>query len=246
MSDDTMLRDRLRKATATEVPPSNILQVTRRTRILRARRVSGAIAAAVLAAAAIAYPLAQLSRLGEAKKPANDAVHVVRFEQHPSWNTISFPADDLFLPTAWAANVPFAPEDVAGESPTLGYPDATIESLPPGGIVLRASVVVESRNEMPDDPQFPNVALSFENPMTNFEGQRPGTSMAIANATVGGRFVSVTAVFGDERVSKDMLRAANDELDRLLVAPAPTPTRDLNDVGIRMQVPDSWIPLGRR
>jgi hypothetical protein len=79
--------------------------------------------------------------------------------------------------------------------------------------------------------------------MTGFEGQRPGTSQAVASATVNDRFVHVVAFFGADTVSPATLASANEQLARLVVASSPSPTRELDDFGVRMQVPDNWHRL---
>jgi hypothetical protein len=245
MADDRMLRERVRGAALIPAPSPNLQGVTRRARVLRVRRIGAAVAVAVVAAAAVIVPLVQLSGLGDATVPATlPDEQVIRFQAAPGWHVAEFvPPEGLGFPSAWAANVPFAPEDVAGESPTLGYPDSTIETLPRDGVVLVASIVVESRNPLPADPQFPDASLVLDEPMTGFEGQRPGTSQAVASATVNGRFVHVFAMFGAATVSAGTLGDANEQLARLIVAPAPSPTGELDDFGVRMQVPDDWHRL---
>jgi hypothetical protein len=242
MADDALLRERLRRVAAdTDIPARDLTRVKHRTRALRTRRAAATILVAALAAAGIAVPLSQLSRLGDERPPASDGERVVRFAAAPGWHVIAFEPDRLFLPYAWAANVPFALEDVAGRSPTLGYPDGTIESLPENGVVIVASVAVETRNALPADARYPERPLVLDAPRHDtYEGQRPGTSMSLASASVNGRFIDVTAVFGSPRPGREVVRAANEQLAGLVVTPAPTPTNELDDFRIRLQVPDDW------
>jgi Tol biopolymer transport system component len=165
---------------------------------------------------------------------------LLRFEAGSGWHVAAFPGSDFALPYAWAANVPFVPEDLAGESATLGYPDATAESLREGGVLMVASVELMTRNALPEASGFPEGPLVLSDPQTGYEGQRPGTSLAVASATVNGRYVSVTALFGSERPSPKLVTHANDQLARLVVTPPPPPVRELDDFGIRMELPEDW------
>jgi hypothetical protein len=241
MGDETSLRERLRRATPDEAPTPDLRWVVRRARVHRVRAAIVAIAVGAIAATAIAVPLFQLSELGGGRRPAEENPEVLRFQALPGWHVATISGDGGFaLPSAWAANVPFAPEDLAEDSPTHGYPDATAESLPEGGVLLIASVELMTRNALPAAVGYPEGPLTLEDPASEYEGQRPGTSLAFASATVNGRFVNVTALFGNERPARELLEEANDQLARLIVTPPPPPVGDLDDFGIRMQAPDDW------
>jgi hypothetical protein len=241
MADDTTLRERLQRAMPVGSPTPDLRRVVRRARVLRVRRAVAAIAVGAVAATGIALPLSQLSELGDGKRPAGENGEVLRFEAGPGWHVAVFRGSDRgALPSAWAATVPFAPEDLAEDSLTYGYPYATAESLPENGVLLVASVEVMTRNPLPAAVGYPEARLVLGDPESEYEGQRPGTSLAFASATVHGRFVNVTALFGTERPSRLLLSYANDQLGRLIVTPPPPPVRDLDDFGIRMQVPDDW------
>jgi len=238
MRDDTGLRERLHRTAPVETPAPDLPRVVRRARILRARAAVAAVAVGTVVATAIAVPLFQLSELGEERRPAEQNVDVIRFQALPGWHVATAPEREIGLPSAWAANVPFAADDLAGN--TLGYPDATAESLPAGGVLLIASVEVITRNPLPAAVGYPERRLILGNPENAFEGQRPGTALAADSATVNGRFVNVTALFGDEQPARELLAEANDQLARLIVAAPPPPVRDIDDFGIRMELPDHW------
>ena len=118
-------------------PAPDLAAVVRRHRTLRVRRTAVAIAVSGIVAAGVIVPLVELSGLKGATGPATAGSTDVRFEAAPGWHVREVsPHEGMGLPLAWAANVPFDPADVAGESPSLGYPDATIEALPRDGVVL--------------------------------------------------------------------------------------------------------------
>ena len=145
MADDRKLREQLRSLAQVPAPPRDLAAVVRRHRTLRVRRTVVALAVAGIAAAGVIVPLVELSGLKGATGPATGESTDVRFEAARGWHVREVPPQEgMGLPSAWAANVPFDPADVAGESPTLGYPDATIEALPRDGVVLVVSLVVES------------------------------------------------------------------------------------------------------
>ena len=241
MADDRKLREQLRSLAQAPAPAPDLAAVVRRGRVHRVRRMAVALAVAGILAAGVIVPLVELSGLKGATEPATGESTVVRFEAAPGWHVREVPPlDGMGLPSAWAANVPFDPADVAGESPTIGYPDATIEALPRDGVVLVVSVVVESRNPLPADPRFDDPSLILDEPQTGFEGQRPGTSQALATATLSGRFVSAAAFFGSNTVEPKLLHDANEELSRVVVTPRASPTSEIDDFGVRMRVPEDW------
>jgi len=246
MAEDTLLRERLRRALPDMHHGSPDLErVGRRARVLIVRRVASIAIAVALGCVLIAVPLMQLSHLGEATPSPAAPIEepALSFDEAPGWYTERSEAVNFGSPSVWASTVPFAGSDLAGDSPTIGYPDATIEGLPRDGILIVASDVVESRNPMPPDPRFPDEPLRLGEPQENYEGLRPGTSLALAGARVNGRFVNVAAYFGSTNVPNEILRRANEQLRRLVVAPLPAPTEQLDDFGIQMEVPDAWNRL---
>ena len=240
MDEDTMLRERLHRATPSETPQPDLLRVARRARILRLRAGIAAVAVGAVAVTAIAVPLLLLSELGGGRRPADENQEVLRFQAAPGWHVAAFPGKGILLPSAWAATVPFAPEDLSEDSASLGYPDATAESLPENTVLLVASVEIMTRNPLPTAVGYPEGPLLLEDPTTGYEGQRPGTSLSGASATVNDRYVNVTALFGSERPSGELVAEANEQLARLVVTPPPPPVRDLDDFGIRMDLPADW------
>jgi hypothetical protein len=236
--DDTQLRTRLLREMPRGSPRGDLDRVLRRARVLRVRRAAMALATGLIAVAAIAFPLAQLSGLGGRERTADRGGLVLTFEALPGWDVAAFPAGPYASPSAWAANVPFSPEDLADGS--LGYPYRSAESLPPEGVLIVASVGIETRNELPAVDGYPVGPPVLDVPQSGYEGQRPGTSLALASATVNGRFVDVTALFGSEEPSPQLVSEANDQLEALVVEPPPVPVMDLDDFGIRMVIPDDW------
>jgi hypothetical protein len=244
MVDDHELRERLHGAAAGATGAPDLQRVERRARILSVRRAFSSAVALAAGCALVAVPLLQLSGLRDQKESAAPVDgRTISFEESPGWYTEEFVPAQFGMPYVWAANVPFAASDLAGESPTVGYPDATIEGLPPDGIVMIAEIVVSSRNPLPADRRFPDAPLIFGVPDRNYEGQRPGTSSASASARVNGRFVHVAAYFGSATVRNPILDEANEHLDHLVVASTSPLTDELEDFGIRMEVPDDWNRL---
>jgi hypothetical protein len=246
MAEDTLLRDRIREASVAPPPPRDLPRVARRARMLRARRAAAVLIVGCVAAAGVALPLAQLSELGS-PQPAAGAP-VLTFEPAEGWHVRTTDAEvaDRDGVQAWASNVPFAPDEEpigpAGFYPD-GWPDKTIAGLPPDGVVLVATSPLNTRNVIPASNDFPERTLPLEldrPPASNFEGQDPGTSMAVVNATVKGRYVSVRLMFGAEEPAASVVAEAEAELGRLVVAPPPPVTTELDDFGIRMSVPEEW------
>jgi len=245
MAEDTLLRDRVREAAAAQPPARDLSGVGRRARVLRARRAAAAVIVGCVAAAGVALPLAQLSELGSPKQPAAGAP-VITFEPAEGWHVRTTEVAETDGAQAWAANVPYAPDEepigLAGFYPE-GWPDKTIAGLPPDGVVIVATYPLTTRNAVPVSRDFPQRTLPLEldrAPASNFEGQDPGTSMAVVNATVNGRYVSVRLMFGAEEPAASVVAEAEAELGRLVVAPPSSVTTELDDFGIQMSVPQYW------
>jgi hypothetical protein len=254
MSDDLM--DRARRAVdRITAPPPNREWVEQRARTIRRRRAASAVVVTVAVALGVVFPLAALHslRVGPRPAPADTGTRV------PEAPTIDFrPADGWHVATtdpalgpdigwqAWAANVPFA----AGESPAQpqnyysgGYPLKTEKALPPNGILLVAVDLVQTQNALPPRQDFPESSLPLtitEQPSTQFEGQPQDRAMTVLNAMAEGRYVSVRVIFGVADPRRALIDEAQQELDRLVIAPAAAPTSRLNQFGIRMQLPAGW------
>ena len=253
MGNDVLAR--ARRAVFTEpAPASDLVGVRRRARTLRVRRALAAGAASAVVIIGLVGPMLALWGLGQREQPADETptpapdAPVLDFEPAPGWHVVGTDparADALGV-QAWAANVPF----VEGETPTApsnafpnGYPAETEESLPPDGIIIIAQYPIRTRNPLPPNKSFPTRSLPLtidEEPSVAYEGQDPDRALAVVNATVNERYVSVQIVFGTGEPGPALIREADEELRRLIVAPPPTTTAAVDDFGIRMDVPDDW------
>ncbi len=175
----------------------------------------------------------------------------LNFEAEEGWHVRTTDPDDVegFEAQAWASNVPFpADEEPIGTSKEYpaNVPDKTEDALPADGILLEARIAVDTRNPLPPIRNAPvrNLPLTIdEQPHTAFEGSDPDRAMTIINATVNGRYTSVRIVFGTGDPSAELVREAEEELERLIVGPPPRTTEAIDDFGIRMNVPDTWHGL---
>jgi hypothetical protein len=243
---------RLRSIAAAEpVPAGDLVAVRRRGRRLRARRIAAATLAAMLLGGAVAVPISTLGRLDDGRRePAADApTPTIGFAPAQGWHVLTGgDPSSAGGAQAWAATVPFADGEAPGNDgvATIGWPDRTIDRLPTDGVVIVAGYPLVTRNPVAPVRAFPARALPLtirRPPGTAFEGNRPGTSQTSVGATVNGRYVSVRFTFGSEDPSAATIRAAEEELARLLVAPPPTVTDELDDFGIGMDVPANWSRL---
>jgi hypothetical protein len=178
----------------------------------------------------------------------NEIAPILDFEPAPGWHVVV--TDPSLVGSlgaqAWASNVPFTEdEESVGEANSFpdGWPDKTEEALPPDGIILLANYSIDSRNPLPPNRNFPDRVLPLtidDRPTTAYEGQDPDRALAVVNATVNGRFVSVRIVFGTGDPSPELVGEAQEELGRLIVAPPPETVSELDDFGLRMDLPDTW------
>ncbi len=159
-----------------------------------------------------------------------------RFDPADGWHTITTnPDPSLFdiesTPGAWAANVPFASEDL-GRSTTGGtldvaaWPEATIRSLGPDDVVITAWL--SGRRGVRESPNanFPERVLPLQiadaDARTSWEGQiAPNVPEYLLLANVDGRQVEVRIFFGTLDPGPDVLQAAQEELERLALPPPP-------------------------
>ena len=173
---------------------------------------------------------------------------ILHFEHAPGWHVVT--TDPSLIGNlgaqAWASNVPFAEgEESVGMINSIpdGWPDKTEEALPPDGIILVVNYSIDSRNPLPPNRNFPDRALPLtidDRPSTAYEGQDPDRALAVVNATVKGRYVSVRIVFGTGDPSPELVTEADAELGQLIVAPSPETVSELDDFGLRMHLPDTW------
>jgi hypothetical protein len=108
---------------------------------------------------------------------------------------------------AAATNVPFASTDRPG-----GEPVATLQSLPPSGVVVVATLT--TRGDPAADAGFPVRSL----PLRVAAPDRQTLTQYRLRAGVGGYNVDARIYFGS-RPSPELLGAANAQMERLVVAP---------------------------
>jgi hypothetical protein len=185
-----------------------------RPRPRRGRLVGGGalVAAALVLAGFAGSELAGPSRAASTPVPA--------FTPAIGWNTVetnnraSCPSCPDKLDVAWAANVPFSPQDTQADWPT-----ATLKNLPAGGIVM---VVVGPWAYSGGDP-VPNLKLPVRveglhfNPANWWEGQpAPNVSGYWINGHINAReIVNVFVWMGGDDPTPAMRAAADEELSRL-------------------------------
>lgn len=225
-----------------------------------ARRLLVAIFALALAATGIAFAARALrpdsgpeanggpGKPNEETRTRIETAPILDFEPGPGWHVVT--TDPSLVGSlgvqAWASNVPFAEgEETVGMINSIpdGWPDKTEEALPPDGIILVANYSIDSRNPLPPSRSFPERVLPLtidERPSVAYEGQDPDRALAVVNATVNGRYVTVRIVFGTGGPSPELIGEADDELGRLIVAPPPETVVDLDDFGLRMDLPETW------
>jgi hypothetical protein len=251
---DSGLREQVHRAAEVAAPPPHLADVARRARVLRWRRGGAATVVAVIAALAIALPLSRLAGLRgdeRSREPGGTRVGAIGFDPAPGWTmAASDPSSPEWPPTVWVTNGSFDEGDLAKAHEKDGVtrfdigPEATIAHLAPDRIVITADVVYVSRNPLPETPTFPSTELPLRLPTappeTDWEGGRPGHSLHGVVGTVHGRWISVRIEYGSAHPDAAMLRAAQEELDRLVVDPAPQTIRDIDQFGISLAVPPGW------
>lgn len=215
------------------------------------RTTAAALAAAALAGCGADRPALRdphapraVTRVEERARPAP-----LDFEAAPGWHvrTNAGTIEDERAAQAWAATVPFAEdEEPIGEANYYpgGWPDKTEATLPADGIMLLASFPLHTRNPLPPIPDVPERSLPLsvegEPHTTAIEGQDPEHAQTSVRAIVNGRYVSVRVVFGTPDPPEELLLEAERQLRRLIVAGPPQTSDEIDDFGIRMEVPDAW------
>jgi hypothetical protein len=203
---------------ATEDKVLAALQAPERSR--RRWQRPSAVAVAAMAAVAIAAFGFGLGRWigpssGSAATPAAD--DAPGFAAAKGWNTLSTGiTSPPQAPTAIAANVPFATQ--AGGAGNL--PTNTVNALPADGIVLY--VVLYPRGERSElDAEFPKRSLPLQlvdgKLEQGFEGISPRIGDYRLEAAIGNWNLDVQAFFGVAHPEARLLKAAQTELDRLIV-----------------------------
>jgi hypothetical protein len=253
MHEDVLRRAR-QALEGTPTPEPDPSKLRNRARTLRIRRAAAMAALATLIVLGTLGPLAALwglsvdSGKSADESPAPEDSPILDFEPAPGWHVLTTEPSVVGIlgVQAWASNVPF----VEGEEPTgpadsfpQCCPDESEDALPPDGIIITAHYAVDTRNPLPTSDSFPerNLPLTIDgHPSVQYEGQDPDRALAIVNATVNGRYLSVQIVFGTGDPSAALVREAEEELGRLIVAPPPVTTAAIDDFGLRMDVPDDW------
>lgn len=184
----------------------------------RRRRVVLLAATATISALAGALTTVSVYAAGRDQAEAEAPSSVTTFEPIEGWNivlTTIDPNNPQDLPIVWTANVPFAPEES-----TSGFPDNTVESLPPNGIVM----TVVGPREYTGDTVFPpaRFPLTISQGFCNhdqYEGQpAPHVSGCLIDTKVEDQLLNVTVWFGTNRPSEDLYQEADAQLSRLVVA----------------------------
>jgi hypothetical protein len=250
--NDLDLRTALRTASSLGAAKPNIDAVKHRARVLRTWRAIVGAATAIIAIAAIAWPLHELQHLGEGPTPGGQQQQtVIEFAPLEGWHTQSATAaaEASFsepTTTATMANV-LLPEASAGYSP--GLDNGFVEKLPPTGIAMAAQQLLFTRNPIPPGSGYAPASL----PLDLSEGSRstgPWEGLSRTDllqihlsVLVEGRPILVNVVFGTDHPDTAMVREAQTALDQLRVTPAQAPTDAIDQFGISMPVPNGWHAL---
>jgi hypothetical protein len=144
----------------------------------------------------------------------------------------------------WVSNV-----DVPTRS-TLVWPllpdGDQVHAMPPDGIAISAYQPLLTRNSLDGLPGFPDRSLPLRlDDVMPFHGPEEGypwtdkTTYGF-NVVVNGRAISVQVIIHSPNPGPDVLRAAQAELDRLVVVPAEAVTNEIDDFGIGMDLPSGW------
>jgi hypothetical protein len=254
MDEDVLTRAR-RALEGTPTPEPDPSKPRNRARTLRIRRAAAVGGLAALIVLGTLGPLAALWGLGgdsgepaEESPPPPQEAPILDFEPASGWHVLTTDPSvaGVLGVQAWASNVPFAegdePTGPADSFPQC-CPDESEDALPPDGIIITAHYAVDTRNPLPTSDSFPESTLPLTidgRPSAQYEGQDPDRALAIVNAMVNGRYLSVQVVFGTGEPSATLVREAEDELGRLIVAPPPVTTTAIDDFGIRLDLPNEW------
>jgi hypothetical protein len=150
------------------------------------------------------------------------------FLPEPGWFVLESGAraSTSFPAVAMASSVPFDPDDDVGGAPeSSGLPYSTLLRLPPDGVVITATFT--PRGEEPwRDVAFAPQSLPVRLP-TAAEGRlatqiRPDAPLGVyaLDAAVNGYNLDLLVYFGAPDPSPQLIERAQDQLDRLVVAPA--------------------------
>lgn len=164
---------------------------------------------------------------GTPTAPAADTWKPPTFEPAEGWNVAStgpVPVGTEGLSVTWAANVPFKALDLR-DSAQVGQlvftPRKTMQALPADGVVLVTDLPLHKVPATPG-PGFPERELPLQifdaEVQQSWEGQvAPNVPFYLVQAVVNEQYVEVRAFFGTQDPSPETLRAAQEELNRLVV-----------------------------
>ena len=194
----------------------------------RRRRYVRAIAVTAVVSAAVGGVVgASVSRAasGESDTTATEVLvsaSTVGFMPAPGWNTIAsnMAVGEETSPVAWAATIPFEPED-----DYAGFPDNTVAELPSGGIVISVLGPRPFTGEAPfsqlsEEP----LVVPEENCLTEAYADQPQPHIALCplDRWVGNdQVLNVLVWFGTadpgDQPSQAQIDAANAELARFVI-----------------------------
>jgi len=249
--NDTEIRDRLRDATPVPVGTPDLGRVERRARVLRWRRAGAVVVSGALTIAAIAIPLSGLQHLGEVPPSAPAAgPPAISFAPLDGWTTSTSTAP-AFSPfgepatVAMISNLSLPAPDPASAYPP-GLTNDQLKDLGAGDVAIEVQQLLFTRNAIPPSSGYRSASLPLD--LTDasvangpFEGlARENVTAYTLRVTVNGRPVIAQAWFGTSQPSDAVLRQAQRALDQLVVAPAPSPTDAIDDVGVSMSLPTGW------
>jgi hypothetical protein len=204
------LRQAARAAAAEGRSPEQRPARTRPWRPLRAR-FAAAGAAALLVATGLGFGVA--SWLTPAASSARPDVEGLGFLPATGWTVVQAGlSGSSESARAIAANVPITPADP--QQAAFGFPQLpALHSWPSWGIVIVATL--QARGDPARDAAFPVREL----PLHLADAVPVGKTERVLRAGVGGYNVEASIGFGSEPTT-EMLEAAEDQIARLVVAPA--------------------------
>ncbi len=247
MADDTRFKERLRAAADAPTPIPALDRVSRRARVLRARRLLGGALATAIAVAAIVLPLSSLRHLGDAPGAAvkPGVGERLTFAPADGWSVIDTGPTAGLRQSAVTANF-----DIAARAPQemLDLVDAgvwrpTEGALDPTDIVITTMCCGQVNPEAPT-PGNPAVDLPLTVPSgppeTSWEGNTSGTSRYRVYGLVEGNPIGVEVYFGTSQPGPAMVADAETALARLVVPPSQTYTDTLDLDGIHAEMAPGW------
>ena len=201
-------------------------------RSIALRRIVPERSRAVLASVAVVTLLVGSALgfgLGSTVTPSGTAAGTpvgLGFLPEPGWDVLQTGADATRSQPviAMASNRAFARDDTGRNlRSSSGLPYSTLLALPKNGIVIVASFTTSGRRSTPGDlypPRDPPLSLSEASPWTAIPAQvRPERPLGqyLLRASANGYNVELQIYFGTPRPSRDMIQAAQRQVNRLSV-----------------------------